>query len=105
MVARCRRPVNRFRMDGRPNRPICPVTNCLEFFRFGAGFDEPVEEAAEAGLYRAAWQGPAEHLQDVLGAEEGIDDAVKTGSKVHGWCLWRWSEMARFGLRELKFAL
>jgi len=47
----------------------------------GADFGETIREAAKAGSGSAAQQYPAEHLENVLRTQEGIDDAVETGSK------------------------
>src|SRR5579885_194832 len=82
-----------------------PLSLCLELFGFSADFGEPIREAATAGAHSGARHGSAEHLQDVLGAENGIDDAIESGPKEHGRRLWLRSEMARFGSGELKFAL
>jgi len=76
-----------------------------KLFRFGADFGETIGEAAKAGSGSAARQCPAEHLQNVLRTQEGVDDAVEAGSKTRWWHLWLGSEVPGFGSSELKFAL
>ena len=46
-----------------------------ELFRFGEDFGETIREAAKAGSGSDAQQCPAEHLENVLRTQEGIDDA------------------------------
>jgi hypothetical protein len=67
---------------------LCPLSECLKLFRFGADFGETIREAAKAGSGSAARQCPPEHLQGMLRIQEGIDDAVDAGSKTRRWGLW-----------------
>ena len=60
---------------------LCPLSGVPKLFRFGADFGETIREAAKAGSGSAAQQCPAEHLENVLRTQEGIDDAVEAGSK------------------------
>ena len=66
---------------------LCPLSGVPKLFRFGADFGETIRETAEAGSASAARQCPAEHLQNVLCTQEGIDYAVEAGSKTRRWRL------------------
>ena len=80
--------------------PLCG----FEFAYLGEDLCEPVGEPVKALAVVVVWERAAEHLQRVLGGEEGIDEAVEPGAELWRRGLWLWRQMPGFGAGQLELA-
>jgi hypothetical protein len=74
---------------------LCLFCECVEGTEFGEDFSEPVGKAIQRMAYRVVGQSPAEHFQDVLCSEYGIDHSVEAEANGSSRRLWLWHEMSR----------
>jgi hypothetical protein len=62
---------------------------------FGEHFGEPIGEAIQRTAHIVVGERTAEHFQDVLCSEHGIDHAVEAEANGCRHQLWLWNEMTR----------
>jgi len=74
---------------------LCLFWECVECAEFGEHFGESIGSATERTAYSVVGQSTAEHFQDVLCSEYGVDDSVEARANRPGYELWLWHEMAR----------
>jgi hypothetical protein len=73
---------------------LCLFWERVECKEFGQDFGEPVGEAIQRTAHIVVRQGTAEHFQDVLCSEYGIDHSVEAEANGSSHQLWWWNEMA-----------
>jgi len=61
--------------------PVCPGPRPGEFASFRDDFREPVRKWVEAVANVDVLERAAEHFKPMLSNDEGVDDAIETGSR------------------------
>ena len=77
----------------------------LKFACFSEDFGEAVGEAVEASVCVPVWEGAAEDHHEVLGGEQGIDEAVEASAQRWGRSVGLRSQMPGLGASQLELAL
>jgi len=77
----------------------------VEFSYLGEDLDEAFGEPEEPIAGAAVWERATEHLHEMLGGNQGVDEAVEACPNRCGGCFGLWSQMPGLGTSLMELAL